>query len=361
MKVLYIGNYRDGTGWANACINNILALDSAGVDVVPRAITFESQQQDYPDRIKELESVSSEDCDVCIQHTLPHLYSYDSNYKNIGFLAVESSNFRDTGWQHNVNLMDELWVPSSATKVSCENSGVKIPVKIAPHSLDISKYKKNNGGNQIQELQPTFNFTFIGEFIERKNLQALIKAFHMEFDFQEPVNLFIKTSKVQLPQIQEFIKHVKSGLKIRSRYKEEIIIAGRLDDKDYISVLGQCHSFVMPSRGEAFCIPALEAMAMGIPVIHTENTGMDDFCVGEAVPSIATPCLGAVSTLANLDTANSDWREIDIRALCAAMRRAYQSWKSDDEKIKIGQTIAVAKTYDHKPIGHEMKELLNDS
>ena len=38
MKVLYIGNYRDGTGWANACINNILALDSVGVDVVPRAI-----------------------------------------------------------------------------------------------------------------------------------------------------------------------------------------------------------------------------------------------------------------------------------------------------------------------------------
>ena len=54
MKVLYIGNYRDGTGWANACINNILALDSAGVNVVPRAITFETQQQDYPSRIKEL-------------------------------------------------------------------------------------------------------------------------------------------------------------------------------------------------------------------------------------------------------------------------------------------------------------------
>ena len=42
MKVLYIGNYKDGTGWANACLNNILALDGAGVDVAPRAITFAS-------------------------------------------------------------------------------------------------------------------------------------------------------------------------------------------------------------------------------------------------------------------------------------------------------------------------------
>tara|TARA_Y100000356_G_C11256326_1_gene290443 strand:- start:393 stop:1475 length:1083 start_codon:yes stop_codon:yes gene_type:complete len=360
MKVLYIGNYRDGTGWANACINNILALDSAGVNVVPRAITFETQQQDYPSRIKELEQESTDGCDVCIQHTLPYLYSYDSRYKNIAYLAVETSNFKDTGWQHNVNLMDEVWVPSLAAKVSCENSGVKIPIKIAPHSLDMSKYKDNNGGNKIHEMQSTFNFAFIGEFVERKNLQALIRAFHMEFDFQEPVNLFIKTSKVELSQIQEYAKHLKSGLKIRSRYKEEIIVVGRLDDKDYVSVLNQCHCFVMPSRGEAFCIPALEAMMLGIPVIHTQGTGMDDFCVGEAIPSVPTPCMGTVSTLPNLDTSNSDWREIDMRKLCAAMRRTYQSWQSGNERTN-PQVMEAAKAYDHKPIGHQMKELLNDS
>ena len=42
MKVLYISNYKDGTGWSNAAINNILALDSAGVEIVPRAVTVGS-------------------------------------------------------------------------------------------------------------------------------------------------------------------------------------------------------------------------------------------------------------------------------------------------------------------------------
>ena len=55
MKVLYIGNYKDGTGWANACINNILALDAAGVDVVPRAITFNNSAGGCPQKILELE------------------------------------------------------------------------------------------------------------------------------------------------------------------------------------------------------------------------------------------------------------------------------------------------------------------
>ena len=55
MKVLYISNYKDGTGWANAAINNVLALDSVGVEVVPRAITFNTRDNDYPQRLKELE------------------------------------------------------------------------------------------------------------------------------------------------------------------------------------------------------------------------------------------------------------------------------------------------------------------
>ena len=45
MKVLYIGHYKDGTGWGNAALNNILALNSAGVDVVPRAITYEEKKK----------------------------------------------------------------------------------------------------------------------------------------------------------------------------------------------------------------------------------------------------------------------------------------------------------------------------
>ena len=116
MKILYIGNYKDGTGWANACINNILALDSVGVEVVPRAITFNDGSHNCPERILELEENSEAGCDICIQHTLPHLYSYNSKFKNIGFLATETSNFIESSWQHHANLMDEIWVPTNSCK-----------------------------------------------------------------------------------------------------------------------------------------------------------------------------------------------------------------------------------------------------
>ena len=364
MKVLYIGNYKDGTGWANACINNILALDAAGVEVVPRPITFNNSAGNCPERVLQLEDNSEVGCDICIQHTLPHLYSYNSKFKNIGFLATETSNFIESSWQHHANLMDEIWVPTFSCRKACIQSGVTKEVRVAPHSLDTSKYnaiKYLENGSKIENLLHTFNFAFVGEFVERKNIQALVKAFHTEFEPDEPVNLYIKTSQQSLDYVQNYFTQIKSGLKLRKKYKEEVVICGHLSEDDYMSVLGQCHSFVMPSRGEGFCIPALEAMAMGIPVIYTEGTGMDDFCSGKAVHSSEVPCFGAMSTIDYLYTANEKWNEIDLEALMFSMRESFMKWKTGLETEESRAAIERAKKYSHKEIGMILKEILSGS
>ena len=187
MKVLYIGNYKDGTGWGNACIGNILAMDSVGIDVVPRAISFEQEDKDYPDRIKELErkfckKSDNLDCDVVVQHTLPHLYCYKAGYKNIGFYATESDSYEPSAWQYHANLMDEIWVPSEQNLEAAKKSGVKVPIKVVPHSLDMSIYTETQGA-KIQEMEHYFTFAFIGEFVERKNLRDLVRAFHAKLSF----------------------------------------------------------------------------------------------------------------------------------------------------------------------------------
>ena len=72
MKVLYVGCYRDGTGWGQAATDYILAMDSAGIDVVPRPIKLNQNKISLPKRLAELERKDSSGCDICIQHTLPH-------------------------------------------------------------------------------------------------------------------------------------------------------------------------------------------------------------------------------------------------------------------------------------------------
>lgn len=365
MKVLYIGHYKDGTGWGNAAVNNILAMDSAGIEVIPRAVTYESQDSPYPDKIKELEKNKDiNNCNIVVQHTLPHNYVYSNEYeKNIGFLAVESDDFKSTGWQHYCNLMDELWVPSETTLYSAKKSGVTVPIKIVAHSLDIESYNNfvPKTDQYIDVLKNTFTFGFVGEFIERKNIKALVQAFHITFMPEEPVTLFIKTSKTNLAVMQEYCMHIKNGLKLRKHYKEEVICVGKLPDDEYKNVLSQINCFVMPSRGEAFCIPGLETMAMGIPSIYTNGIGMD-YALGRAVSSTRTPCFGAVDTLSDLDTSDTHWRDINILELSKYMREFYHELSDKDAAMNWEQQCVLrSSAWSHRSIGNKIKEILSDS
>ena len=59
MKVLYIGHYRDVSGWARAASDYILAMDSVGIDVVCRPIKLNASVAPIHPRVEELENKSS--------------------------------------------------------------------------------------------------------------------------------------------------------------------------------------------------------------------------------------------------------------------------------------------------------------
>jgi glycosyltransferase involved in cell wall biosynthesis len=257
-------------------------------------------------------------------------------------------------------MMDEIWVPNEVTRKICIASGVSVPVKLAKYSLNFEQYKPT-GKVAVQEMRDNFVFGFVGEFIERKNIQALVRAFHMTFDARDDVKLFIKTSKKSVEQIQEYCHHIRKGLKLAKSFSEEIIISGSVPQPEYIDILSDIDCFVMPSRGESFCIPSLEVLAMGIPSIWTEGIGMDQV-VGLPVSSRDVPCFGAVETLPSIDTSASTWKEIDIIKLSEAMRKMYDTLIVPETKEDVAnQCMTAASGYSHEVVGLEMKGLLNDS
>tara|TARA_B100000287_G_scaffold2359_1_gene2318 strand:- start:1491 stop:2597 length:1107 start_codon:yes stop_codon:yes gene_type:complete len=367
MKVLYIGNYNDGTGWGNACLNNILALDRAGVDVVPRAITFNNSNTTANARVRELEQNSERGTDVCIQHTLPSLYHCNTSVRNIGIFYTETNTFSENMWPKYINLMDEAWVANSQMVKASRASGVDIPIEICPLPIDLKEYSNIEDCASVGEFEGCFNFCFVGEFIKRKNIETLLRAYHTEFHPSEPVNLFLKlsmpgaSSEQALQEFDKFSSAVKNGLKIRKKYRREVAITGKLEKKHLLSLMSKTDCFVMPSFGEAWCIPALEAMALGLPVIHTQGTGMDDFCVGWPVQSRLTRCYLANDSLQDVYTSLTSWREIDVEALASSMRIAYETYKNDKQQWKNLKTLAIDKAqgYSIESVGRRMKELLN--
>tara|TARA_Y100001938_G_C8050768_1_gene411557 strand:+ start:186 stop:1346 length:1161 start_codon:yes stop_codon:yes gene_type:complete len=372
LKVLYLGYYRDGTGWAKAAQNYIMALHCAGVDVVPRYVKLNDVDGEIYSDINILESKSDKNCDVVIQHLLPHHMDFNGNFdKNIALYVTETDNCLSTGWPERLNLMDEAWVPNKyMAEEVCKNSGIFIPHYVVPHAFDMSIYQEDNEKLEIPELEGRFVFYYIGDITRRKNIGALLKAFHSEFSPDENVSIALKCSHPGFnPQqteaaIKEICYKVKDGLKLypsESYYHKEVLICDYVSEKEIMQIHSSFDCLLSSSFGEAWGIPIFDAMAMGKTPICTDTAGPSLFLEngGYLVKSSKQHCFGVSDTFAELYTGREKWDVIDIAEMRVAMRSAFENAEDREERSSAG--ISNAYKYSHANIGNTMKMILEGS
>lgn len=360
MKVLWIAPYLDGTGYSEAAKNYILALDNVGVDVVCRPIKLNNFKGSVDKRIQQLMQKPLEGCTHVIQHFLPHMFSYNGNLINIGLFATETSHFPDSIWAERANMMDGIIAINQQSKESMRKSGVKTRIDIINHAADINKFQQNYAPlEQLKQYKNDgdFLFYYIGEINKRKNLAALLKAFHSEFKNSEAVQLIIKTN-MESDKVRNYCDEVRRGMKITS-YKEEIIITDRLSENALMKLHSTCDCLVAPSYGEAWHQPAFDSMAMGKTPIVNSCTGFLDYMsneVGWIVKNTLEPAFGAVESLNDLYTYNENWWAIDVIDLKRCMRESFSEEKIRQEKALKG----IQRSYDfsYEKIGADMKGVL---
>lgn len=370
MKVLFIGHYRDATGWAKAAQEWILALDAVGVDVVPRPVKLNNNHPDIPLKIRELENKSSKGCDVCIQNVLPHLMDYNGHFrKNIGVFFADTDCIGHSGWPQRLNLMDELWVPNTDMLTNCDASRINVPVHVVPCTTDVRKFNVKYDALDMPELKDKFVFYHIGDAVRRKNLTALIKAFHLEFSINEPVALLLKTTKYGMTadetckNLQVMCDTIKRELKIYPNiefYTKEYIITEHVKDHimNKIHATGDC--YVSPSFGEAWNIPAFNAMGFGKTPICAAVGGPKDYLKGSSnfVKGDWEPVFGMTDTFADICTGRENWYNISVLDLQRQMRKAFERKPEILEMIQTGDK-KVLNDYSYEVVGNQMKELLS--
>lgn len=368
-KVLLIGVYRDSTGYGMGCIEYLKALNEV-CDVVCRPIKLNNSQTPLEDIVAELENKSSKDCDVVIEYILPSFFEVNLDIKqNIGLFACETDYFGNSNWPEKLNLMDKVFLINEKMRVACNQSGVTTKQYVVNHPINLSKCHKVYQPYNLPCLKSDFVFYTISEFSRRKNFAALVKAFHLEFDTDEPVELVIKT---HLPgvspdesraKIVEYCNEIKKGLKLYTDiryYKPEILITERFTEEQLMELHARGDVFVSPSFGEAFQIGCAEAMAAGKTPIVTAKAGMEYVTndVGYVVESHQENVFGQVESPFELYKGNEIWRSISIEGLRKAMRVSYENRQMRQEKADNG--IEKSFEYSYGRIGQKLLECIND-
>ena len=256
-------------------------------------------------------------------HLTPPLYANPApDRPNLGFFVVESP-YVSADLVARCNLMDAICVPSRFAGEACRRAGVRRPIHVVPHGVDVDYFRPAAGKVPLPGGRG-FNFLAVCTHVERKNARHLVRAFLEEFREREDVALFLllrpeyhtSQNNVALDFTEWERRHDRGSAPVL--LWTDYVSRARLRD-----LYANASAYVMPSN-EGFGLTLLEAMACGTPVIGLDYGGVVDFVNrdnGTLVPAGREYVARDIDTLPYV---GDRFRAPDVGRLRAAMRHVFE-------------------------------------
>jgi len=392
VKIVYRGDAFSPTGYSQAIRNYIRALLQLGHEVWIDHIGH-GQHQFNPanfDFMRRAKLVPKENpkagyigADIVIDQETPEFYQRrkdilqkgaKKDVKHIAFCVWETSKLprQPFDWVKALNEMDAIFVPSKFCKEVFEKSGINKKIYVVPHIIDTEKFKPGKAVKIADIDDGKFVFLSVFQWLERKNPQALLMAYLTGFTKDDPVHLVLKCHGISFSMrekeriLQEIDKTFLSlNLGISKQESAPVELCFEPLDEDEMPLLYRaCHSIVLPSCGEGFCLPVAEAMASGcVPIVTgwsslaelvEDGTGFRvDYVLEPATKVYGSPWYSAYQ----------NWAKVKILYLRKAMRKVFTLWKKKREEfMQISERAreSIIKRYSLDAVCHILNHALEE-
>ena len=186
-------------------------------------------------------------------------------------------------WVEPCNGMDEIWVLSQRNVTEFARAGVdERKLWATGFGLDPAHYDPSRTEPLPVRGRRRFMFLSVFQWQPRKGWPILVEAFARTFSRHDDVCLVIKTRVDHLGEggmsADDQITRCLNAKSISREQAAPIIVLGdSLGNREMTSLYRAADAFVLPTRGEGWGIPFMEAMAMGLPTIGTRWSGHLDF------------------------------------------------------------------------------------
>jgi glycosyltransferase involved in cell wall biosynthesis len=252
-------------------------------------------------------------------------------------------------WVEKINTeFHQFWAGSRWIGEQARRGGVDADrIRIVPLGADPQLFRPEG------ELYPLpspkrFAFLFVGGLCVRKGSDTLIKAYADAFSATDDVVLVIKDHSQDLFYREDTIRRRMRELMDDPSAPAIVHIDGFLPAAQLAALYRGCDVAVFPYRAEGFCVPILESMAAGTPVIAPNFGACLDFCSDETsylmpVQRIRLPIHRRFKVALGFaeDVDEVDFCEVRASTLAEYLRRAYEASALERAgKAKAGVAVA---------------------
>jgi glycosyltransferase involved in cell wall biosynthesis len=252
--------------------------------------------------------------------------------------AMYEFNKVPSNWLSHKDDVDEIWVPCRFVRWVFEKAGfprdrlfivpepidvfyydpyaaTKIRLPLPPEtpwrrSSNIAIFGESVNANADEQTQSSrwrsirrksaevsFKFLSVFKWEDRKGWEILLDAYFDEFRAEEPVSLYLLSYVYgnQGRDPESIIAKIRSFIDSRNAARgcgdvnndtrrcvhwpnvpHVEVISEQLDEDVMVSMYASTNCFVLPTKGEGWGLPVIQAMSMGMPTIATNWSGIQD-------------------------------------------------------------------------------------
>lgn len=187
---------------------------------------------------------------------------------NIQWIVFESTRVPEIVMS-TMRVSDLVWVPSEWGRHTLIANGLSSgKVDVVPEGVSADIYHPYCARPNNDKIR----FLTLGKYEERKSQMETVLAWASAFGNDPGVELVIKTDHfVNVEQKQQALANFLSQLKLTNVRAEW----GKVDS--VVDLYQSADAFVLPSKGEGWGLPIIEAAACGLPIVATRYSGQEQY------------------------------------------------------------------------------------
>ncbi len=176
---------------------------------------------------------------------------------------------RKAAYLRSMRRSDLVQADSCFVVEELKSEGIDASKLVAmPIGVDLNRFAAGAGAKvrARYNIDDSFLLMYVGRLAGLKHVDDLIRTM-----------VFLKSDNIRLMLVGGGPEREKLGTLVKdSGIEDRVIFAGRVDDDELPDYYAACDAWVTASRHEGFCVPIIEAMAAGKPVIVPDVAAMPE-------------------------------------------------------------------------------------